>query len=295
MSHLCELMGLDHQATSAYHQQLNAQAETYNKTMIRYPKALDWEELLPAMMMAYNCHVQRATQESPFFLTYLHSPRLPFFNLEKPQPLYGESYVDEAFRGLQYSFRHAKDSMELAQNARKSYFDIKMKNRFFSVGDKVLVHFPKVPRAVNPKFYTKWRGSYEVIKKVGNLNLLVRASLHSKPILVHVDRVRALSSADRLVKLPDGEGESFPPLPAPAAFSREKDESVEHNSPSDDFSAFIESASESDDEKSPVVAPNPPVQPAGRVTRAGAARAGISVPEISLPARCWASSAHRKK
>ena len=199
MNHVCELMGLDNQATSAYHPQSNAQAETYNKTMIRYlnsmlenEQTLDWEELLPAMMIAYNCHVQNATRH--------------FFNLEKPQPLYGESYVDDTFRGLQFSFRHAKGSMVLAENARKSYFDRKMKERVFSVGDRVLVHFPKVPRGVNPKFYKKWRGSYEVIKKVGNLNLLVRASLHSKPILVHVDRVRALSSADRLVKLTGGGG-----------------------------------------------------------------------------------------
>ena len=125
--------------------------------MLENEQTLDWEELLPAMMMAYSCHEQRATQESPFFLTYLHSPRLPFFNLEKPQPLYGESYVDDAFWGLQYSFRHAKDT-----------------------------------------------------------------------------------------------GESFPPLKAPAAFSKEGDESVEHNSPSDDFSAFIESASESEDDETPV-------------------------------------------
>ena len=300
MKHLCELMGLDHQATSAYHPQSNAQAETYNKTMVRYlnsmlenEQTLDWEELLPAMMMAYNCHVQRATQESPFFLTYLHSPRLPFFNLEKPQPLYGESYVDDAFRGLQYSFRHAKDSMDLAREARKSYFDRKAKERVFSVGDKVLVHFPKVPRGVNPKFYKKWRGSYKVVKKIGNLNLLVRASLHSKPILVHVDCVRALSPADKLVKLSGKGGESFPPLPAPAAFSSKGNECVEHNSPSDDFSAYIESASESEDEETPVEAGPQPA--GGQVTRAGAARAGISVPEISLPSRCWASSAHRRK
>ena len=72
--------------------------------------------------------------------------RTGFFNLEKPQPLYGESYADDAFRGLQYSFRHAKDNMDLAREARKSYFDRKAKERVFSVGDKVLVHFPKVPR-----------------------------------------------------------------------------------------------------------------------------------------------------
>ena len=158
-----------------------------------------------------------------------------------------------------------------------------------------MVHFPKVPQGMNPKFYKKWRDSYEVIKKVGNLNLLVRASLHSKPILVHVNRVRAFSMDDRLVKLTGEREESFPPLPAPAAFSGERDESVEHNSPSDNFSAFIESASESEDDESHVVASHPPVQQAGRVTQAGAARARISVPVISLPSRCWASSAFRKK
>ena len=218
-----------------------------------------------------------------------------FFNLERPQPLYGESYVDDAFRGLQFSFSHAKDSMVLAENAQKLYFDRKTKERVFSVGDRVLVHFPKIPRGVNPKFYKKWLGSYEVIKKVGNINLLVRASLHSKPILVHVDRVRALSTADRLVKLTGEREESFPPLPTPAAFSGGKDECVEHNSPSDDFSAYIESALESEDDESAVVSSHPPVQQVGRVTGAGAACAGISVPEINLPARCWASCAFRKK
>ena len=83
---------------------------------------LDWEEMLPAMMMVYKCHLHRATKESPFFLTYLHNPRLPYFNLEKPQPLYGQSYVDEAFKTLQVSYQYAKDNMKLAETARTEYF-----------------------------------------------------------------------------------------------------------------------------------------------------------------------------
>ena len=112
MTKLCEFVGMDHNPTSSYHPQSNAQAETYNKTMIWYLSCmldnnttLDWEEMLPAMMMAYNCHVHRATKESPFFLTYLHNPRLPYFNLDKPQPLYGQSYFDEAFKTLQVSYQ----------------------------------------------------------------------------------------------------------------------------------------------------------------------------------------------
>ena len=84
---------------------------------------LDWEEMLPAKMMAYNCHVHRATKESPFFLTYLHNPRLPYFNLDKPQPLYGQTYVDEAFKNLQVSYQLAKDNMKLAEEVRTEYFN----------------------------------------------------------------------------------------------------------------------------------------------------------------------------
>ena len=317
MARLCEFMGLDHQATSAYHPQSNAQAETYNKTMIRYlssmlenENTLDWEEMLPAMMMAYNCHVQRATRESPFFLTFLHSPRLPVFNLEAPRKLYGETYVDDAFRNLQVSFRHARGCLEEAEGVRVAYHDRKAKERNFVVGDKVLVHFPQVPRGVNPKFFKKWRGPYEVVRKVGNLNLLVRASLHSRQILVHVDRVRLLSSKDRVVKLADDAarptqvGARKEKAPSERVASRSAESlgrPVEHYSPDDDFSQYIESASESEEEgpaglARPVAQGTAPqvVVPEGRVTRGAAARAGISVPEISLPSRCWASSAHRK-
>ena len=36
MVDLCGYLGINHNATSSYHPQTNSQAETYNKTMIRY-------------------------------------------------------------------------------------------------------------------------------------------------------------------------------------------------------------------------------------------------------------------
>ena len=179
MKKLCELQGIDHNSTSSYHPQANAQAETYNKTMIRYlscmdnQSTIDWEEVLPAMMMSYNCHVHRATGESPFFLTHLHNPRLPIFNLNRPNPLYLREF--------------ARENLFLTEDARKAYFNKSVEKRNFCVGDKVLVKFSMFPKGVNPKFFKKWRGGFVVVKKVGYLNLLVCASPHSKPILVHVD------------------------------------------------------------------------------------------------------------
>ena len=67
-----------------------------------------------------------------------------------------------------------------------------------------------VPKGVNPKFSKKWRGNFTVIKKIGNLNLLVRASPHSKPILVHVDRVKHTHVSNQLKKFNPDAGMDYP-------------------------------------------------------------------------------------
>jgi hypothetical protein len=53
----------------------------YITVMLDKNPTMDWEDLLPSMMLSYNCHVHRATGNSPFFLTFAHDPGLPFFNI----------------------------------------------------------------------------------------------------------------------------------------------------------------------------------------------------------------------
>jgi hypothetical protein len=51
----------DKRRTSPYHQQTNSNAESYNRSMRKYITAMrethphmDWEDLLPSMMLSYN-------------------------------------------------------------------------------------------------------------------------------------------------------------------------------------------------------------------------------------------------
>jgi len=318
MSDLCGWLGIDHNATSSYHPQSNSQAETYNRTMIRYLSALldnantlDWEEMLPAMMMAYNCHVQRATQESPFFLTFLHSPRLPYFNLDNPRRIYGEDYSSAAFQRMRLSFKQVRDNLESARLAREEYHSRKSKERTFAVGDQVLVKFPQIPRGVNSKFYKTWKGPFRVIRVVGRLNVLVQATAHSKKILVHVDRVRHLTLNDQEVifdsakfaksdsSLPGGAGKE---LEQQEIKNKVKKDGVVFFPAEPDFSAYIESASDEDAEDNAdeellqepgnagAVADAAPA----RVTRGVAARAGIQVENINLPSHCPTSKRGRR-
>ena len=304
---------MDHSPTSSYHPQSNAQAETYNKTMIWYltcmldnNTTLDWEEMLPAMMMAYNCHVHRSTKESPFFLKYLHNLRLPYFNLDKPQPLYGQTYVDEAFKNLQVSYQYAKDNMNLAEDTRTEYTNRSVEKRSFKLGDTVLVKFPMVPKGVNHKFFKKWQGNFTIVKKIGNLTWLVRASPHSKPILVHVDRVKHMHVSNKLLKFNPDAGKDYPFQKDNDDFDEPTEGPVKHYSADVHFVDF-ESASSSEDESEqnednadPANVPLPPSPapaslpdaPERRVTRGAARDLGVFVPDIQLPDKCWSSSTY---
>jgi transposase InsO family protein len=318
MKDLCDFMGIDHSATSAYHPQSNSQAETYNKTMARYLSAmlenhqtLDWEELLPAMMFAYNCHVQRATQESPFFLTYLHSPRLPYFNLQEPRKLYRQDYLGRAFSDMRLSFKMVRDNLKDAREAREQYFNRRTKERSFSVGQQVLVNFPKCPVGANRKFYKQWKGPYRVVKLLGRLNLRVQPVTGSS-IVVHVDRVRHLTIKDEEQYFDSNPDSLF--LRDPNLFPEEKQEKARKDiceppheviksspviffNPADDFSNYVESDDESN--RAPEInqgrAASPASRPASpRVTRDRARRDNIYVRDFPLPAHCPTSKRAEK-
>jgi hypothetical protein len=71
----------------------------YITAMMDQHPHMDWEDLLPSMMLSNNCHVHRATGDSPFFLTFAHDLRLPYFDIEKPRMFCDSSYVSDSALG----------------------------------------------------------------------------------------------------------------------------------------------------------------------------------------------------
>ena len=103
-----------------------------------------------------------------------------------------------------------------------------------------------VRQGVNAKVFQKWRGGFTVIRKVGELTLVYCTSPHSKPILVYVDWVKVQTVNNRLVlfnlKIGADLTFSFP-------VSEDNSGPVAHYSADPDFGAYIQSTSESDEEK----------------------------------------------
>jgi ribonuclease HI len=205
---VCELWGIEKMRTSSFHPETNSSAESYNRSMIKFMRATlendrttDWEDYLAPMSLSYNCHVHQATLESPFFLTYLHDPRLPHFDFNEPRKLYSNSYAAEAFNLAQAAHLRVRHNLGEQKRRQEDYFNKKAEEKSFQGGDKVIVHFPNVPKGVNPKFYTKWR-LFTVDKMVGPTNVALREKPGSKVILVHINRTRKATLPETASTLP---------------------------------------------------------------------------------------------
>ena len=86
--------------------------------------------------------------------------------------------------------------MAEARLLREKYHNRKSLAREFAVGDRCLVHFNATPRTANRKFIKKWKGVYTVTDVMGKVNQKLRATPQSRPILVHINRVKHLKQSD---------------------------------------------------------------------------------------------------
>ena len=150
---------------------------------------------------------------------------------------------------------------------------------------------------MNPKFYKKWKGVFRVTKVIGRLNLMVQLTVASKPILVHVDRVRHLTLREQETafdsKLPKGDEVDF----TDSSDSEVEDQvargarAVQHRDAEQDFSEYVDIPEEEEIQDNA----EPGEITAPRLTRADARRRGVPVEEVPLPRHCHASKRGKNK
>jgi hypothetical protein len=181
VNRLCTLWDVDKRRTSQYHPQTNSSAELYNRSMRKYitvmldkNPTMDWEDLLPSMMLSHNCHAYRATGDSLFFLTFAHDPTLPYFDIEKPRMFYDSSYVSDMYEISRAAHKAAKENLAEQRDRQEGYYDENTKYRTFAPGDQVIIYYPNPPPGVSPKFHIFWK-TFTVIEMVGRVNVKASA------------------------------------------------------------------------------------------------------------------------
>ena len=208
LKELTKLMASKHHIISPYSPNVNGIIERVHRSLGAYIRSFckeqttDWVSYLPALTFSLNTKFHSSTNLSPYFITYREHPIFPW--TPQDHVTYSESEISDRIRMLQYAQKLCYENDLESRAAIKRAFDVKKKFRQFKVKDKVLLHIPSPPIGHNHKFYTPWRGRYEIVEKTSKLTYIVRKKGGRKR-RAHVNRLKFYdpknSSKDPEVKI----------------------------------------------------------------------------------------------
>ena len=190
---LFELLNVQHSKTSPYHPQCNSQVEVFNKTVKKYlasyvdDSTLNWDEWLPALMLAYNTSYHSTIATTPFELLFGVKPRLPSLpapDIERHH--YGETIAAERFQMLQQARQLAQQTAAAQGEKYKTNYDKQSSPHTFQIGQKVWLS-DSTSIGKNAKLTPNWIGPYEIVD-INDTN--AKLKIKNKLKIVNIARLK---------------------------------------------------------------------------------------------------------
>ena len=179
----------------AYHPQAQGVVERNHRTINEYLRIFvdesttNWEEFLPPLQYALNTRTHSATKMSPYWMTFGQHPINPWTSPNAESRTYSESDIANKFRLLLFAHDIVNKNNLKAKVVAKRQYDKLSKERKFRVGDQVLVHYGDNPPGTNKKFWTPWRGIFQVDNVLGNDAYSIRKP-SGRRTKVHAKRIK---------------------------------------------------------------------------------------------------------
>lgn len=195
---LYDRLKIMHKTTSPYHPECNASAETFNRTMRQYiqavikPPYLDWEIYLPALRIAYNTSISKATKKSPFSLVFGMEPHMPFFEFE-PEINYNDDYNDRLV-ALEKARREAIENNLIYKEMYAAQYNArhKVKDPSLAVGDLILVENRAQQCFKNKKLQPLYEGPFTIVR-ISIPNVYYQRNRKTK--VTHINRIKKIQSS----------------------------------------------------------------------------------------------------
>lgn len=179
---LLDYLGVNKLTTSPYHPQCNGLTERFNRTFTGMLKqfgdsglaeAKEWDERLPALLLAYRSHFNRNSKKSAFFLLYGRDPIIPInaaMGFMEPRFNSREEYVREVAKSMPVVWKFATENLEAQAREVQRRNEELLKNnqlQLFNVGDMVYAYIhgsdnKKIEYKVKPR----WKGPYRITRVI---------------------------------------------------------------------------------------------------------------------------------
>jgi len=186
MQELYRLLSIKQSTTSPYHAMANGLCENMNKTVKNLLKKVvserpqDWSRYITPLMFAVRDTPQDSTGFTPFELLFGHRVRTPMTLLkhlwtgekEDPEVKTAYQYVLDLRERIEETCQLAQEEIAKVQKRNQTYYNRRARERKLNIGDSVLLLLP----TENNKLTLAWRGPYEVVEKVGEVDYRIRVT-----------------------------------------------------------------------------------------------------------------------
>ena len=200
---ILRLLAIKGLKTTPYHAQSNGLVERFNGTLKRMLRRLaqekpkDWDRWIPALLFAYREVPQESTGFSPFELLFGRRVRGPmqvlrdlWLHPERQEARTAAEHVVELRNKIAESCELVEKNLTGSAEKYKRHFDKKTKPRQFKIGSRVLVLRPMK----NNKLELAWKGPYEVLQRVGEVDYRIR--IQGKQKLFHANLLKEFVEQD---------------------------------------------------------------------------------------------------
>jgi len=204
MEKVCKIFNIKHEPVDAYHQSANGKVEKFNdflnntlSTVIKTNQS-DWDDCIDKCLFTYRVTLNRSLNDNPFYLIYGRDAILPqdlFLpvtnNTRGISKIDLEEYKIDLVKSLKDAYAKLNKTKENEREKYKLYYDKTHKSVEFYVGDLVWVYFKpqSADKTISSKFLASWKGPYEVVKQVHEVNYRIKELNSDKNQIVHVSRM----------------------------------------------------------------------------------------------------------
>lgn len=197
VSKITDNLGINQILSTAYSPETQGLVEKFNGTLCNSLKnylntdnQYRWSYILPYITLAYNATPQTSTKRSPFFLMHGFEPYFPIDSKILPNDL--PYNISKSLKELNDIRKQIPQIVEKAQTTQKKYYDKAHRIINYNPGDLVMVQFPFNEIGKSPKLAPKYRGPFQIIKKISDLNYKVNITLNNKTTedIIHVRRLK---------------------------------------------------------------------------------------------------------
>ena len=192
MQELCIMCGSHKTKTTPYHPESDGLVERFIRTLLMMFAMFagenpdDWDDLLPAVMMAYRSSVHESTGFSPYRLmlgeecTLPMDVGLPRHESDLPDPI-TSPYAVWVRDALEVAYDQVRGHSGQAVRRQKRLCDRRAVRRLFAVGDWVLRYYTPAKKC---KLDSAWVGPYLIVSVAG-WALGIQRHPDSPIVLVH--------------------------------------------------------------------------------------------------------------